>query len=210
MHGDHRLQDRALALGAGWVPVQGAVPPTSLMRSADEQLDDLIRQQMMADDFLMQNRIVTTPPALRSMRIEGGGNQQNLMAGLSPDQQRWLLQAAESMRGQQTPPQRQRALTDGEAEGRREVQPGGSLLGPLALPAGHQPEALVLRPLDLPVPLDGDAAVPVTPAPVGPPVQYGPPNAPLHSGVSRVNAFWSDRVQNEASGIVVPAPEVPR
>ena len=73
VHGDHRLQDRALALGAGWVPVQGAVPPTSLMRSADEQLEDLIRQQMMADDFLMQNRIVTTPPALRSMRIEGGG-----------------------------------------------------------------------------------------------------------------------------------------
>ena len=72
-HGDHRLQDRALALGAGWVPVQGAVPPTSLMRSADEQLEDLIRQQMMADDFLMQNRIATTPPALRSMRIEGGG-----------------------------------------------------------------------------------------------------------------------------------------
>ena len=132
------------------------------------------------------------------------------MAGLSPDQQRWLLQAAESMRGQQTPPPRQRALTDGEAERRREVQPGGSLLGPLALPAGHQPEALVLRPLDLPVPLDGEAAVPVTPAPVGPPVQYGPPNAPLHSGVSRVNAFWSDRVQNEANGIVVPAPEVPR
>ena len=76
------------------------------------------------------------------------------MAGLSPDQQRWLLQAAESMRGQQTPPPRQRALTDGEAERRREAQPGGSLLGPLALPAGHQPEALVLRPLDLPVPLE--------------------------------------------------------
>ena len=71
--GNHRLQDRVLALGAGWVPVQGAVPPTSLMRSADEQLDDLIRQEMMADNFLMQNRIATTPPALRSMRIEGGG-----------------------------------------------------------------------------------------------------------------------------------------
>ena len=63
---------------------------------------------MMADDFLRQNRIDATPPALRSMRIEGGlgGNQQNLMAGLSPNQQRWLLQAAKSMRGQQIPPPR--------------------------------------------------------------------------------------------------------
>ena len=212
--GDPRLQDRALALGAGWVPVQGAIPPISLMRLADEQLDDLIRQQMMADDFLMQNRIDVSPPALRSMRIEGGlgGSQQNLMAGLSPDQQRWLLQATESMRGQQTPPPRQRALTDGEAERRREIRAGGSLLGPLALPDGHQPKALVLRPLDLPAPLDGVMAAPMTsPAPAGLPIQYGPTApAPIQNSVPPMNAFWSDRVQNEANGIVVPAPEVPR
>ena len=34
--GNYCLQDRGLVLGTGWVPVQGAIPPISLMRLVHE------------------------------------------------------------------------------------------------------------------------------------------------------------------------------
>ena len=212
----HALPEGGRALQVGAIPEGGRAPQVaagnsqSVPGTADEMLDALLQE------------MGPSTPAVRSVRVKevplgsasGGG--QLALAGLSPEQQRWLAQAAEAMRmghqGGGLP-----ALTQGEAQGQQDVQArvdaeranrqGGELLGPLALRPGQQPDILVLRPQGLPPLPDGFAEQAQLRSPLGQPAVLGP-SAEQRGGPQAVNAFWSERVQQQALGMVPNSPQV--
>lgn len=103
-------------------------------------------------------------PAVRSVGVEEADTRDVFSSianmPLFPDQRRWLTQAADAMRErmQASGVAAALALTQGSEAGGGGSgqsaavgsQPSGSLLGPLALRPGQEPDVLALRPQNLP------------------------------------------------------------